>query len=77
MAGARLDTVVIFGVGLIGGSFALGLKAAGAVFQKLLRLGVIVRPLAGYAMPDHLRVTVGLAPENARFLEAMEAVLKD
>jgi len=48
----------------------------GAAFQKLLRLGVIVRPLAGYAMPDHLRVTIGLASENARFLEALEAVLK-
>ncbi|MFA5914039.1 MAG: prephenate dehydrogenase/arogenate dehydrogenase family protein [Burkholderiales bacterium] len=35
MAGARLDTVVIFGVGLIGGSFALGLKAAGAVKQVI------------------------------------------
>jgi histidinol-phosphate aminotransferase len=49
---------------------------AGAVFQKLLREGVIVRPLAGYAMPDHLRVTIGLTSENARFLEALEAVLK-
>ena len=49
---------------------------AGAVFQKLLRRGVIVRPLAGYAMPDHLRVTIGLESENARFLEALEAVLK-
>jgi histidinol-phosphate aminotransferase len=48
---------------------------AGAAFQKLLRLGVIVRPLANYGMPDHLRVTVGLARENARFLEALEAVL--
>ena len=50
---------------------------AGAVFQKLLRLGVIVRPLANYGMPDHLRVTIGLARENARFLEALQAVLKD
>ena len=49
---------------------------AAAVFQKLLRLGVIVRPLAGYAMPDHLRVTVGLPEENVRFLEALETVLK-
>jgi histidinol-phosphate aminotransferase len=49
---------------------------AGAVFQKLLRHGVIVRPLANYGMPDHLRVTVGLARENARFLDALEAVLK-
>jgi histidinol-phosphate aminotransferase len=49
---------------------------AGAVFQKLLREGVIVRPLAGYGMPDHLRVTIGLARENARFLEVLDAVLK-
>ena len=49
---------------------------AGAVFQKLLRLGVIVRPLANYGMPDHLRVTIGLTSENMRFLEALEAVQK-
>jgi histidinol-phosphate aminotransferase len=54
-----------------------GQSQAGAVFQKLLRQGVIVRPLAGYAMPDHLRVTIGLAQENARFLEALAAVLGD
>ncbi len=53
-----------------------GRSQAGAVFQKLLQRGVIVRPLAGYAMPDHLRVTIGLAAENACFLEALEAVLK-
>ena len=55
---------------------AAGQSHAGAVFQKLLRQGVIVRPLANYAMPDHLRVTIGLARENARFLEALESVLK-
>jgi len=49
---------------------------AGAVFQKLLRAGVIVRPLAGYAMPDHLRVSIGLASENARFLQSLEVALK-
>jgi prephenate dehydrogenase len=38
VAGARLDTVVIFGVGLIGGSFALGLKAAGAA-KRVIGLG--------------------------------------
>ena len=44
---------------------------AGAVFQKLLRAGVIVRPLASYGMPRHLRVTIGLETENARFLAAL------
>ena len=34
--------------------------------------GVIVRPIAGYGMPEHLRVTVGLPEHNARFLAALE-----
>ncbi|WIM06501.1 MAG: histidinol-phosphate transaminase [Candidatus Nitricoxidivorans perseverans] len=44
----------------------------GTANRKLLRQGVIVRPLGGYGMPDHLRVTIGLPQENARFLEALE-----
>ncbi|MCX7892947.1 MAG: histidinol-phosphate transaminase [Burkholderiales bacterium] len=44
---------------------------AAAVYQSLLRQGVIVRPVGGYGMPDHLRVTVGLPEENARFLAAL------
>ncbi|MND03497.1 Histidinol-phosphate aminotransferase 2 [compost metagenome] len=56
-------------------SFRVG-DAAG-VFQKLLRAGVIVRPIASYGMPQHLRVTIGLDSENARFLSALaEAVAK-
>jgi histidinol-phosphate aminotransferase len=47
------------------------------VFQHLLRQGVIVRPIAGYGMPEHLRVTVGTEAENARFLAVLEAVLTD
>jgi histidinol-phosphate aminotransferase len=43
--------------------------------QKLLRQGVIVRPIAGYGLPDWLRVTIGSAAENARFLEALETSL--
>ncbi|MFN0038280.1 MAG: histidinol-phosphate transaminase [Burkholderiales bacterium] len=46
------------------------------VFQGLLKLGVIVRPTTGYGMPEHLRITIGTAPENSRFLDALEAVLK-
>jgi len=48
---------------------------AGTVYEKLLRRGVIVRPVAGYGMPDHLRVTVGTPTENEKFLEALEAAL--
>ena len=47
----------------------------GVVFDKLLRQGVIVRPVAGYGMPDHLRVTIGLPEENERFLAALKSAL--
>ena len=50
---------------------------AKAVYEKLLRRGVIVRPIAGYGMPDHLRVTIGTPRENDRFLEALESALGD
>lgn len=46
------------------------------VFQGLLEQGVIVRPVAGYGMPRHLRVSVGLPEENLRFLEALKRVLE-
>ncbi|MBA3034467.1 MAG: histidinol-phosphate transaminase [Gammaproteobacteria bacterium] len=46
-----------------------------AVNLKLLKQGVIVRPIGGYGLPNHLRVTIGLETENARFLEALETSL--
>lgn len=46
-----------------------------AVNQKLLKQGVIVRPIGGYGLPNHLRVTIGLETENLRFLEALEKSL--
>ncbi|WAC44814.1 histidinol-phosphate transaminase [Pseudomonas sp. SL4(2022)] len=46
-----------------------------AINQALLRAGVIVRPVAGYGMPNFLRVSIGLPAENARFLEALGRVL--
>lgn len=48
---------------------------AAAVNQKLLEQGVIVRPIAGYGLPEWLRVTIGTAAENSRFLEALEKAL--
>jgi histidinol-phosphate aminotransferase len=50
---------------------------AATVYDKLLRKGIIVRPVANYGLPEHLRVTVGLEEENRRFLSALrEAVDK-
>ena len=50
-------------------------KDAAGVFQKLLRAGVIVRPIASYGMPQHLRVTIGLESENNRFLASLGKAL--
>jgi len=49
--------------------------SAGAVYERLLRQGVIVRPVAGYGLPEHLRVTIGLPDENRRFLAALKSAL--
>ncbi|WP_323752538.1 histidinol-phosphate transaminase [Marinobacter sp.] len=46
------------------------------VYQALLSRGVIVRPVAGYGMPNHLRVSVGLPEENERFLLALSDALQ-
>jgi histidinol-phosphate aminotransferase len=48
---------------------------AAAVNGRLMKQGVIVRPIGGYGMPDHLRVTIGLEAENLRFLEALQKSL--
>ena len=48
---------------------------AARINAELLKRGVIVRPVANYGLPEFLRVSVGLAGQNARFLEALEASL--
>ncbi|MEJ2686914.1 MAG: histidinol-phosphate transaminase [Gammaproteobacteria bacterium] len=50
-------------------------RPAGALYEGLLREGVIVRPIAGYGLPNHLRATIGLPEENARLIAALERVL--
>jgi histidinol-phosphate aminotransferase len=42
-------------------------------FERLLRQGIIVRPVGNYLLPEHLRVTIGLPEQNDRFLAAWEA----
>jgi histidinol-phosphate aminotransferase len=48
---------------------------ADAVFERLLRAGVIVRLVGNYGLPQWLRATVGLPEENAALLAALEEVL--
>jgi histidinol-phosphate aminotransferase len=66
------------GVGYVpshGNFLLVHVGAAGAAYEKLLRQGVIVRSVASYGLPEHLRVTVGLPDENRRFLAALRSAL--
>ena len=45
------------------------------VFQDLQRRGVITRPMSGYQMPRHIRISVGTPAENRRCIEALRACL--
>lgn len=47
-----------------------------AINIRLLKQGVIVRPIGGYGLPNHLRITIGLERENAIFLKALEQALQ-
>lgn len=47
------------------------------VFQALLKLGVIIRAGYGLGLPHHIRVSVGTTEQNARFLSALDEVLKE
>ena len=42
---------------------------------RLLKEGVIIRPLAGFGMPEGMRVTVGLEEENDFFIKKLKKVL--
>ncbi|WP_238786900.1 histidinol-phosphate transaminase [Ferrimonas lipolytica] len=48
---------------------------AQSVYRKLLQQGVIVRPIGGYGMPNHLRISIGLVQENDRLMAALNEIL--
>uniref|UniRef100_UPI00333E4D1B histidinol-phosphate transaminase n=1 Tax=Castellaniella defragrans TaxID=75697 RepID=UPI00333E4D1B len=48
---------------------------AARINRALLERGIIVRPVAGDGLPEHLRVSVGLADENQRLIEALTDVM--
>lgn len=50
-------------------------QPTGPIFEALLREGVIVRPVANYGLPNHLRISIGLAEENAFAADAIKRVL--
>jgi len=46
-----------------------------AVYEAMLRQGVIVRAMDSYGLPDYIRVCVGLPEENRRFIQALRLVV--
>jgi len=60
----------------VGNFIAVDLKReAASINTALLHKGVIVRPVANYELPNHLRISIGTEVENNLFIEALKAVL--
>jgi histidinol-phosphate aminotransferase len=68
----KLEHIPSFGNFL---SFRIG--HAMAMYQRLLRRGVIVRPVANYGMSEYLRVSIGLESENEKFLSALASAMRE
>jgi len=49
---------------------------AAPIYQSMLEQGVIVRPVANYGMPQHLRISIGLQHENERCLKTLRQVVE-
>ena len=50
-------------------------KGGSNIFNSLLKEGVIVRSLDLYAMPRHIRITIGSEEENKFFIEKLHKVI--
>ncbi|MEE8343577.1 MAG: histidinol-phosphate transaminase [Gammaproteobacteria bacterium] len=50
-------------------------RDASQVNESLLRCGVILRPVANYGLPNHLRITVGSKQDNQRVIAALRKAL--
>ena len=67
LAKRNLETIPAFG-----NFITFKIPNARRIFESMLNQGVIVRPIAGYGLPDYLRVTVGTEAQNRRFLAALD-----
>ncbi|MGH1461458.1 MAG: histidinol-phosphate transaminase [Neptuniibacter sp.] len=52
-------------------------KDAMPIYHAMLEQGVIVRPIANYGMPHHLRISIGTMAENERCLSVLANVIKN
>jgi len=71
-----LDELDLTYIPSIGNFITVDMKQdAAPLYNALLQEGVIVRPVANYGMPNHLRITVGNQQQNERVLMALDTVL--
>ena len=50
---------------------------AAKIYEKLLRAGVIVRPMAVWGLPSFIRVTIGRSRENRFLVQALKKIFKE
>ncbi|NBB79359.1 MAG: histidinol-phosphate transaminase [Verrucomicrobia bacterium] len=75
-AGRRqlVEGLAALGFASVGGQANFVLAEVGdgqAFFRALQEQGLIVRPLTGYGMPAHVRITIGTEAENRRLMGAV------
>jgi histidinol-phosphate aminotransferase len=75
MVSAALDTLGVRHVPSRANFIMAEFDDAPRTYEQLLKLGVIVRPLASFGLERALRITVGTPEENARLVGALRAVL--
>ena len=72
---AGLSALGVDGVPSKGNFLLAKVGDAARINSELLKRGVIVRPVVNYGLPEFLRISVGLAGQNARFLDALKVCL--
>jgi histidinol-phosphate aminotransferase len=45
------------------------------IFNEMQRHGVIARPMAGYKLPEWIRISIGTPKENKRCLDVLKLAL--
>ncbi|MGK5083314.1 histidinol-phosphate transaminase [Bdellovibrionota bacterium FG-1] len=50
-------------------------RSSQQLYPEFLKRGVIIRPVAIYGLPTHLRITAGLPAENAKLFQALSEIL--
>ena len=52
-------------------------KAGAGSYERLLREGVIVRPMAGFGLLEHVRITIGTPKENEKLVKALQKIREE